>query len=368
MKMKKLITMLAIACLLSMVSVVPQTFAAALQEKAVTIHGDGPYMPIYDEDAMGSDDADGLATQQSIKAYSDSGTQTVTNKTLTSPTINTPTITTPTITGTASHAGDYTISDEATGGNLGARNQLQGLPKLKVVTLGAMTDGTGGVTLTMMDDTPTGEFTEVDAGTAVLLTADATYARVGTKSLKIALTAAAVAGDGATDAITQDFEDEESLGFWCYSDTGLTAGDMSAVLTDDGGARTYTFPVIAAGVWTWVELDISALTGGTGDVITALSFLLTTQGATNLAATNVYLDGAWVWDLDDEETLGVKIVQDGVLSVWTSADATANTGAHTASVLAENTDYFIHYQASADAIVTITNQSAKSAVALIATQ
>jgi hypothetical protein len=143
---------------------------------------------------------------------------------------------------------------------------------------------------------------------------------------------------------------------------------MSAVLTDDGGARTYTFPVIAAGVWTWVELDISGLAAGTGDVITALSFLLTSQGATNLAVTNVYLDGAWVWDADDEETLGVKIVQDGVLSVWTSADVTVNTGTHTAAVLAENTDYFIHYQAAADAIVTITDQSAVSAVALIATQ
>jgi len=43
---------------------------------------------ILDEDAMGTDSATAIATQQSIKAYSDSATQTLTNKTLTAPTIN----------------------------------------------------------------------------------------------------------------------------------------------------------------------------------------------------------------------------------------------------------------------------------------
>ena len=40
---------------------------------------------ILDEDAMGSDSATKVATQQSIKAYVDSGTVTMTNKTLESP-------------------------------------------------------------------------------------------------------------------------------------------------------------------------------------------------------------------------------------------------------------------------------------------
>jgi len=44
---------------------------------------------IKDEDTMSSDSAVKLATQQSIKAYSDSATQTLTNKTLTSPIITT---------------------------------------------------------------------------------------------------------------------------------------------------------------------------------------------------------------------------------------------------------------------------------------
>ncbi len=43
---------------------------------------------ILDEDAMGSNSATALATQQSIKAYTDSATQTMSNKTLTSPVLN----------------------------------------------------------------------------------------------------------------------------------------------------------------------------------------------------------------------------------------------------------------------------------------
>ena len=43
---------------------------------------------VLDEDDMSSDSATQVATQQSIKAYGDSGTQTMTNKTLTSPVLN----------------------------------------------------------------------------------------------------------------------------------------------------------------------------------------------------------------------------------------------------------------------------------------
>ena len=43
---------------------------------------------ILDEDAMGTNSATQLATQQSIKQYSDAATQTLTNKTLTSPKVN----------------------------------------------------------------------------------------------------------------------------------------------------------------------------------------------------------------------------------------------------------------------------------------
>jgi len=73
--MKKTLTLFTIVCFLAGAA---WLYAAATGEKVLTIHGDAPYMEVYDEDAMGSDAAGGLATQQSIKAYVDSKIQTST--------------------------------------------------------------------------------------------------------------------------------------------------------------------------------------------------------------------------------------------------------------------------------------------------
>ena len=67
-----------------------------------------PSFTLLDEDDMASDDNANGATQQSIKAYGDSATQTMTNKTLTSPVINT------SISGTAVLDEDDMSSDSAT--------------------------------------------------------------------------------------------------------------------------------------------------------------------------------------------------------------------------------------------------------------
>jgi hypothetical protein len=61
---------------------------------------------VKDEDNMASDSVTHLATQQSIKAYVDSGTVTMTNKTLTAPTIDLSTVTS---------TGDLAIADGGTG-------------------------------------------------------------------------------------------------------------------------------------------------------------------------------------------------------------------------------------------------------------
>ena len=47
---------------------------------------------LIDEDNMASDSATKVPSQQSVKAYVDSGTVTMTNKTLTSPTLTSPTL------------------------------------------------------------------------------------------------------------------------------------------------------------------------------------------------------------------------------------------------------------------------------------
>ena len=62
---------------------------AYAEDKLVTTMSGRSYYNVFDEDAMGSDSATGVPTQQSVKAYVDSGSGTLTNKTLTSPVINT---------------------------------------------------------------------------------------------------------------------------------------------------------------------------------------------------------------------------------------------------------------------------------------
>jgi hypothetical protein len=268
--------------------------------------------------------------------------------------------------------GNTEIPSDSTGGNAGARNQLQGLPKIDLVILGTMTNGSTETTA-YIDSDPAGECNEIDAGSNVLITEDTTYYRDDTNSVKIALTATAVAGDGVDCDLpaADDLEANESIGFWIYSDTALTAGDFEIELDDDGASPDWTANVPAistANKWTWVEIDISGCQGGGGDcdVVDGLKFLMTSQGATNLGAVNVYIDAMYKWDSADEETVGHDLVQDGVLSVLTVVDADGN--AHTQARLTEYTDYFIHYQSGNDAIVTITDQSTKSGTALVAYQ
>lgn len=43
----------------------------------------------------------------------------------------------------------------------------------------------------------------------------------------------------------------------------------------------------------------------------------------------------------------------------------ANTGTHDMTALVENTDYFVHRESGNDFLVTITNQSARAAFALV---
>jgi hypothetical protein len=59
------------------------------------ITGDISGSAFLDEDDMASNSATKVASQQSIKAYSDSAVQTMTNKTLTSPILTTPALGTP---------------------------------------------------------------------------------------------------------------------------------------------------------------------------------------------------------------------------------------------------------------------------------
>lgn len=265
---------------------------------------------------------------------------------------------------------DVTVYAHKTG-NAGAKNEIQGLPKVKLVSLGTLSDGSDatGETRVILDDSPLGEWTEVDAGTAVLLTADTSYYKVGANSLKIALTASAVAGDGAigTAGANDDWTDNEFIGFWIYSTENLAVTDFYFQVVDATANTNYDLPAaIKKNVWTWAQIDISGLAATIGDVVTDVNFLLSATGATNLAAVNVYLDFMAKWDADDDYDLGENMITDGILSMLTSITATGNPNTMTTTV--EYTNFFLSTRSGDDYIVLITDESANSGIALIAYQ
>lgn len=257
------------------------------------------------------------------------------------------------------------IAADSTGGNAGAKNELAGLPRVKMVALSTMTNGSTN-TLALTDDTPAGEWAAHDADTVVA--ADAVIYRVGSNSLAITFTVTADAGDGAHDGVSYDFTDDESVGGWVRCNTTLAAGDIVFDITDSGAGATATnLPALsAANVWTWLEVDISGVANASKDVISDISLELSAAGAAKAAAGafKCYFDWVYKWDAADEEALNTAILQDGVLSVLTIA--TAAGSANTPAMAAEATDFFVHYETGSDFIVTMTNQSANSGVALIA--
>ena len=223
---------------------------------------------------------------------------------------------------------------------------------------GAAGTNPGSQTIALVDDSPTGEFAPVDASVVEGEgSADGIF-KYGASSYKAAFAADAVATDGFIDAglgAAAAWDDMESVGMLIYVTTTIASGDLTLVLPDDGGARTYDIPAVtSANTWTWVEVNIAA---GDLSAVSDVAVLLSAQGEAALGAFTIYLDIAYTWDDVDEEALGTAILQDGVLSVIDSAAGTS---------LAELTDYLVHYEAGSDFIVYISDQSAAKVVALIA--
>lgn len=254
-----------------------------------------------------------------------------------------------------SQAVDMTLTADATGGNAGAKTEYIGLPRIKLIG-GAQGTNPGSQTIALVDDTPDGEFAPIDA--SVVESLEAVNYKYGTKSYGAAFAVGAAATDGFKDAnlgAGAAWDDMESVGLLVNSTATWAAGDLTLVLTDDGGARTYNIPALtAANVWTWLEVDIAA---GDLSAVSDVAILMSAQGETALGAFTMYLDIAYVWDSVDEEALGVAIQQDGVLSV---------TNTETGAALAELTDYVVHYESGNDFIVYITDQSAADIAVLAA--
>lgn len=259
------------------------------------------------------------------------------------------------VVGSITSANDLTLSADSTGGNAGAKTEFIGLPRIKLIGGGQGTNP-GSQTIALFDDSPAGEWAPVDA--SVVETAEAVIVKYGSGSYKAAFAADAAAGDGIIDAALgagAAWDDMESAGLLVMSSAAWAEGDLTLVLTDDGGARTFNIPALTrANVWTWLEVDIA-----TGDLsaVSDVAIKLSTAGATALGAFDLYVDIAYVWDSVDEEALGVALQQDGVLGVINT-----ETGAN----LVELTDYVVHYQDGNDAIVYITDQSAADVAVLAA--
>jgi hypothetical protein len=262
-----------------------------------------------------------------------------------------------TLQGTMALSGDVTL--EAASGTAGAKNEYIGLPRVKMVGLGAGTNGTVE-TVAYIDTTPTGEWAAV--GVSATVTADTSIYRYTTNAVKIAYTTV-VTDEGVDGTIVQDdLSGVDSLGFWIYSSEDLSSGDFEVTLDDTNGTdQTYDPGAVTAETWTWVELDISGCDANC-DTVDGVKFLATAQGAAALTSTlDIYLDSMYKWDVADEEALGVAIQNDGVLSVLS-----ALTAGGTQTTLAEFTDYFVHYESGNDFIVWISDQSANDNVALVA--
>ncbi len=260
--------------------------------------------------------------------------------------------------------GDAVISAPTNGGDAGERNTLTANFNIAAVAFGTMTNGSTE-TIALIDDDPAGECTEVGGQTVAN---DAVVRRVNTNSLKLTMEATPGADEGVDCTIgADDFGSNESIGFWFRTDTALTAsGDMFVELDDDGGTDVeFDLPtVLTVNQWTWIELDIS--TCATCDVVDGVKWLVDATGATTLAGANIWIDFAYKWDADDEEALGVDIVQDGTLGVITVVDAAGTNNTTTSKV--ENTDFFINYQSGNDVWVTLTDLSTFTGFGLFATQ
>jgi hypothetical protein len=155
-----------------------------------------------------------------------------------------------------------------------------------------------------------------------------------------------------------DYDDADFVRIQNWASTLLSMPVSSLVAGGSSYYGLYNIPALtAANVWTWLEVDISDLAAGSGDSIGDVAILMSAQGEGALGAVSVYVDIAYVWDAAGEEALGVAIQQDGVLGVINTESGAS---------LVELTDYIVHYEATVDFIVYITDQSSADIAVLAA--
>ena len=288
---------------------------------------------------------------------------------------------TPSVTATA---GNITATQKSDGNNAGSKYEFIGLPRIKLVRLGTGTNGAASAhSQILVDDSPTGEWSAIDAGTTV--TADTTYFKLGTTSLKTLFKTTATTASGVTRTVSSiDLSTDASIGMWVYTTKALALGDLKLNITDTGaGVTLVSVPAVATtNSWTWVEIDISGVASASRDVVSHLGFTLSAAGVvkSTTSAFSVYIDGMTAWAAADEVAIGLPILQDGVLGVMgltyttqtvlvgaalagsnppVTLSTTNGTGLATltGASLVEGVDFIVAYRTGNDSLVCITDLS-----------
>lgn len=253
-----------------------------------------------------------------------------------------------TVTGTSTLTGAVTApagvtATDASGFNGNAGTQLVG------IGLGAMdyVVGTNGRTEaeTVRDDGETGtnwdEVTCAGGANTCMATpgvADAAVFKFGANSARLdLLTLAQTDTVGQTAFGAEDWEALENVGFWARSDATWSGTDFRLQLVDDGGTRSFAMEALTvADQWQFIEVDISSLAGGTGDVITQILIECNEATGANCSNRTLYIDNFYVWDTDDETALAFDILDqpEAVGSAWSfvTLDSGGQTHARTREV------------------------------------
>ena len=153
---------------------------------------------------------------------------------------------------------------------------------------------TPGITLDDCEDA----WTQVDA--ACTVTADTAIKLRGSKSAKMAMTAAAATGDQAyEDTGTKDMSAYTHVHFWIYSTVALAAGDFGFKICENATAAEtdtwaeWAIPAVAASTWTPICIEL------------LLADVLNSSGYTDYA------------DLDSVDSIALtQVVDKGALDIY----------------------------------------------------
>jgi len=231
-------------------------------------------------------------------------------------------------------------------------NQYVGIPKLNVTHTGALANGTLGV------DVANPLLANCSAPVNGSEDDDTTNFITGVSSYQYTFDATAAESDGIDcDIGYPEVQGMDSVGFWFRTDTAIASGDMEIRLKDtETDEAQEDFPAVTVvDEWQWIEISVNTDCAAECEGVDGFELVVTSQAPTNLNDVVINIDQIGLWIATSETLIG-DIQVGGLIDFSTGLITPAAAGAQTQAV--EWTHYFINYQASADAIIPITDLSA----------